>query len=245
MAAVIAQIKFAVVLAEHCQRETALFSVTDLLDLAKVVGPWIEGRRAGAGVFDVLPLEIKFDVRNLPPEKPVDEPDKWQRVGEVADEVMGEVSDKLVREASLDPEDDPDFDEVHEDSLRHDPELQECGWSGGLNQPIPPGLLRGDQETVLQDPAPTSEWYRNFYKRFKDIELREAESEEPTDWTLDGLDLSPEFVTARNDVDRIIQESSQLLICGLSSTVAGLIVARLAYNHGLAPSGKRQDGEAP
>ena len=55
------------------------------------------------------------------------------------------------------------------------------------------------------------------------------------DWTVkDGLANSSEvYLSLVNEVDRIIRESGDELICGLHKHVARMIVAQLAHKHGL------------
>ena len=66
-------------------------------------------------------------------------------------------------------------------------------------------------------------------------EVAEKIKEVKKDWTVkDGLANSSEvYLSLVNEVDRIIRESGDELICGLHEHVARTIVSQLAHKHGL------------
>ena len=84
------------------------------------------------------------------------------------------------------------------------------------------GILKGREA----EPAPQSIISKGVAEKIKEVKK---------DWTVkDGLANSSEvYLSLVNEVDRIIRESGDELICGLHKHVARMIVSQLAHKHGL------------
>ena len=84
------------------------------------------------------------------------------------------------------------------------------------------GILKAKQA----EPAPQSIISKGVAEKIKEVKK---------DWTVkDGLANSSEvYLSLVNEVDRIIRESGDELICGLHKHVARMIVSQLAHKHGL------------
>ena len=86
--------------------------------------------------------------------------------------------------------------------------------------------FRGILKAKQAEPAPQSIISKGVAEKIKEVKK---------DWTVkDGLTNSSEvYRSLVNEVDRIIRESGDELICGLHKHVARMIVSQLAHKHGL------------
>jgi len=84
------------------------------------------------------------------------------------------------------------------------------------------GILKGREA----EPAPQSIISKGVAEKIKEVKK---------DWTVkNGMANNSEvYLSLVNEVDRIIRESGDELICGLHKHVARMIVSQLAHKHGL------------